>query len=131
MRPGRRRIASVPRSEEHTSELQSRFDLVCRLLLEKKKKRVDHQRRGNRSGALFARSALPLATGLAQLSRSPDRPGDLKYLDSGVGAQVLWSLSTSSESHTASRTRASQRTTHMPPTFVITHVLTRSRPSST
>src|SRR5207249_9318860 len=26
------------RSEEHTSELQSRFDLVCRLLLEKKKK---------------------------------------------------------------------------------------------
>src|SRR6266704_703901 len=32
--------ASVPmarRSEEHTSELQSRFDLVCRLLLEKKK----------------------------------------------------------------------------------------------
>src|SRR5699024_12786961 len=29
----------VNRSEEHTSELQSRFDLVCRLLLEKKKNR--------------------------------------------------------------------------------------------
>src|SRR5207249_7062432 len=29
---------AVVRSEEHTSELQSRFDLVCRLLLEKKKK---------------------------------------------------------------------------------------------
>src|SRR5699024_12017940 len=29
------------RSEEHTSELQSRFDLVCRLLLEKKKKIYD------------------------------------------------------------------------------------------
>src|SRR5438067_9803336 len=29
--------ALPPRSEEHTSELQSRFDLVCRLLLEKKK----------------------------------------------------------------------------------------------
>src|SRR5437868_9356708 len=29
---------AVLRSEEHTSELQSRFDLVCRLLLEKKKK---------------------------------------------------------------------------------------------
>src|SRR5215469_18639648 len=28
----------MPRSEEHTSELQSRRDLVCRLLLEKKKK---------------------------------------------------------------------------------------------
>src|SRR5438067_10381197 len=30
--------AAPDRSEEHTSELQSRFDLVCRLLLEKKKK---------------------------------------------------------------------------------------------
>src|SRR5438034_5820318 len=30
---------SRPRSEEHTSELQSHSDLVCRLLLEKKKKR--------------------------------------------------------------------------------------------
>src|SRR5207247_11419698 len=29
---------AIPRSEEHTSELQSRVDLVCRLLLEKKKK---------------------------------------------------------------------------------------------
>src|SRR5207249_10013591 len=32
-----RRVPAEPRSEEHTSELQSRFDLVCRLLLEKKK----------------------------------------------------------------------------------------------
>src|SRR5207249_5949446 len=32
-----RRRAQCQRSEEHTSELQSRFDLVCRLLLEKKK----------------------------------------------------------------------------------------------
>src|SRR5207249_10391693 len=32
------RMGTPPiRSEEHTSELQSRFDLVCRLLLEKKK----------------------------------------------------------------------------------------------
>src|SRR5690349_23926782 len=31
--------ACRPRSEEHTSELQSRRDLVCRLLLEKKKKK--------------------------------------------------------------------------------------------
>src|SRR5206468_12857905 len=39
----RRRVrvadAAAPRSEEHTSELQSRSDLVCRLLLEKKKKK--------------------------------------------------------------------------------------------
>src|SRR5207249_11641967 len=32
-------VESKARSEEHTSELQSRFDLVCRLLLEKKKKK--------------------------------------------------------------------------------------------
>src|SRR5207248_6927889 len=30
------------RSEEHTSELQSPYDLVCRLLLEKKKKKKKH-----------------------------------------------------------------------------------------
>src|SRR5699024_11466608 len=33
----RQNVVGGPRSEEHTSELQSRFDLVCRLLLEKKK----------------------------------------------------------------------------------------------
>src|SRR5699024_12846697 len=33
------------RSEEHTSELQSRFELVCRLLLEKKKTDEDRARR--------------------------------------------------------------------------------------
>src|SRR5699024_12376183 len=47
MRNGLSRIMTAPfmesaislaRSEEHTSELQSRFDLVCRLLLEKKKR---------------------------------------------------------------------------------------------
>ena len=32
------RVGLLDRSEEHTSELQSRSDLVCRLLLEKKKK---------------------------------------------------------------------------------------------
>src|SRR2546429_9415351 len=42
-----RRISSPralpgPRSEEHTSELQSRLHLVCRLLLEKKKQITDH-----------------------------------------------------------------------------------------
>src|SRR5260370_36565298 len=36
--PGERRGAADQRSEEHTSELQSHLNLVCRLLLEKKKK---------------------------------------------------------------------------------------------
>src|SRR5207249_10004404 len=38
-RAHRRALLALVRSEEHTSELQSRFDLVCRLLLEKKKKK--------------------------------------------------------------------------------------------
>src|SRR2546421_8395641 len=47
-RPGSRRSRGgdhppgQSRSEEHTSELQSRSDLVCRLLLEKKKKKQSH-----------------------------------------------------------------------------------------
>src|SRR5438034_4651164 len=62
-RPGpvlRRRTSSRPgasgsRSEEHTSELQSHSDLVCRLLLEKKKnldrRIVTHQRLEGRAAA--------------------------------------------------------------------------------
>src|SRR5690606_40843214 len=42
-----RRLSTVlylnPRSEEHTSELQSRENLVCRLLLEKKNKNVKYK----------------------------------------------------------------------------------------
>src|SRR2546430_8634362 len=37
----RTRTRWLPRSEEHTSELQSQSNLVCRLLLEKKKKRIN------------------------------------------------------------------------------------------
>src|SRR2546422_3146567 len=37
----RRAAARRSRSEEHTSELQSRLHLVCRLLLEKKKKKLN------------------------------------------------------------------------------------------
>src|SRR2546422_4052316 len=37
---GRNLFTFTKRSEEHTSELQSRLHLVCRLLLEKKKKKV-------------------------------------------------------------------------------------------
>src|SRR5205809_3536385 len=39
---GGHRARPRPRSEEHTSELQSRLHLVCRLLLEKKKKKIQH-----------------------------------------------------------------------------------------
>src|SRR5438034_2090551 len=44
-RPDPHVLVEVPRSEEHTSELQSHSDLVCRLLLEKKnnKKKKKHK----------------------------------------------------------------------------------------
>src|SRR2546422_755614 len=48
-----------PRSEEHTSELQSRLHLVCRLLLEKKKD---------------ADGGVPAAVGAAQLGRAGHQP---------------------------------------------------------
>src|SRR2546427_4703142 len=40
LRHRQRDVELHPRSEEHTSELQSQSNLVCRLLLEKKKKRT-------------------------------------------------------------------------------------------
>src|SRR2546422_7216029 len=42
----RYRLAGPERSEEHTSELQSRLHLVCRLLLEKKKKKPSNPQTG-------------------------------------------------------------------------------------
>src|SRR2546430_11680420 len=48
----RARLAQQPhpeRSEEHTSELQSQSNLVCRLLLEKKKNHTDLPHRGMRA----------------------------------------------------------------------------------
>src|SRR4051794_41637194 len=47
MRRARCRPSTSPRSEEHTSELQSPVHLVCRLLLEKKKKSNNRRQRTN------------------------------------------------------------------------------------
>src|SRR2546422_4500988 len=41
--------AAIGRSEEHTSELQSRLHLVCRLLLEKKKNKIKYQKDTSKS----------------------------------------------------------------------------------
>src|SRR5690349_22168756 len=45
----RHRLAVAARSEEHTSELQSRRDLVCRLLLEKKKKKKKKSKKNTKT----------------------------------------------------------------------------------
>src|SRR5258708_15688368 len=44
-----RLVPAVQRSEEHTSELQSPDHLVCRLLLEKKKKKINESRLQSRA----------------------------------------------------------------------------------
>src|SRR5690349_22112202 len=46
------------RSEEHTSELQSRRDLVCRLLLEKKKKIKVRRKASIRTGHILRRRSI-------------------------------------------------------------------------
>src|SRR5258708_15485321 len=49
--PGR--MIGMARSEEHTSELQSPDHLVCRLLLEKKKKQTPTQLKAERTGCEY------------------------------------------------------------------------------
>src|SRR2546430_12739123 len=46
------RLHDAARSEEHTSELQSQSNLVCRLLLEKKTKKISHQKTQSRTTCL-------------------------------------------------------------------------------
>src|SRR5688572_31854083 len=46
--------SSLTRSEEHTSELQSQSNLVCRLLLEKKKLDISHQNHLNQNSMHYA-----------------------------------------------------------------------------
>src|SRR5687768_18006905 len=58
-----RRRHHRPRSEEHTSELQSRLHLVCRLLLEKKNRNMRHQLRYRhaKAGAIVRKDTMFLS----------------------------------------------------------------------
>src|SRR2546422_18372 len=62
------RCPMKPRSEEHTSELQSRLHLVCRLLLEKKKQR--HQRIVPPPPTRYHKAHTTRCSGLAHISRA-------------------------------------------------------------
>src|SRR2546426_4777861 len=59
--PARRRRGRCRRSEEHTSELQSPCNLVCRLLLEKKKKSITSNISTTQKTASIATLEIPLA----------------------------------------------------------------------
>src|SRR2546429_4460275 len=83
---GRELETNVPRSEEHTSELQSRLHLVCRLLLEKKKKNlhllcpllpVEHGRPRHHADLLRRVQIVALASALHVLQQPPTRALDL------------------------------------------------------
>src|SRR2546430_12840218 len=74
--PARRRAAAVraapvrdvlPRSEEHTSELQSQSNLVCRLLLEKKKMTTVRASRPSQHDAAKCRRVSPVLSYLCLL----------------------------------------------------------------
>src|SRR5258708_17194727 len=67
------------RSEEHTSELQSPDHLVCRLLLEKKKKSTRECRSGSRSSISLA--APTTATARGRDRRTPSPPRGLRRLN--------------------------------------------------
>src|SRR5207249_6262155 len=70
--PDPSRASYQPRSEEHTSELQSRFDLVCRLLLEKKNNTIQSSLCASTDCAKpTTLTCLPSSRGAATTSRWP------------------------------------------------------------
>src|SRR5699024_9581276 len=96
-------LLEVPRSEEHTSELQSRFDLVCRLLLENKNN-------GNKrmmSGPLAGLPRVSLLPFILRSSRAPPPP--LHH------ALPLHAALPISRSRLDSRTMSMKSTTMIPP----------------
>src|SRR5438067_4226474 len=75
-----------PRSEEHTSELQSRFELVCRLLLEKKKEHPAD--RGSPQISIEQQSLFFTA----KCNREVERKDGLAFTSDGGGDQddLVW-----------------------------------------
>src|SRR5256886_13539752 len=69
------RIEWPPRSEEHTSELQSQSNLVCRLLLEKKKCQITHNL--HHSSIQMSRFLQPMMRACSPYHPIPRSPVDL------------------------------------------------------
>src|ERR1035441_4717466 len=79
VRPSRSKRLCSTRSEEHTSELQSLRHLVCRLLLEKKKKKKDYNKNStseSRPITFLTHQVAPVVS-LLWLSSFVSRPGCL------------------------------------------------------
>src|SRR6266571_3342978 len=77
----------MPRSEEHTSELQSHVNLVCRLLLEKKKKQLHYLKTKKKTKfvtkIIHLRALIPLDGSRVRLHvrsfLSPEAPGTVFF----------------------------------------------------
>src|SRR6266571_2571941 len=81
------RTAALARSEEHTSELQSHVNLVCRLLLEKKKKLHARSRPPARERAIRAnRSSPAMSIAVTDRCRIPRDTQDVRQAFTAVEA---------------------------------------------
>src|SRR2546430_3089522 len=89
-RRGPQRISTRPRSEEHTSELQSQSNLVCRLLLEKKKHYAVLRWGPRRPRSPTCRPHPPPWSGPTGLCCGADRRCVLYRPDELVGAHILF-----------------------------------------
>src|SRR5215204_931845 len=84
------------RSEEHTSELQSHSDLVCRLLLEKKKKCASEPATSKHSRASSVRSSSALACSFSTLrgfSRSSSSAAMSSFFFNDAATTEIYTLS--------------------------------------
>src|SRR2546422_3827231 len=85
-------LMGILRSEEHTSELQSRLHLVCRLLLEKKKTmRV----------ARPSPSCLVWSIGMNKAASAPPSPAELLFGDVATGSRRRWAIAASARASAA------------------------------
>src|SRR5207247_6504145 len=85
-----RRFVPFPRrSEEHTSELQSRVDLVCRLLLEKKKIDTLREHGLRPTNSTPTASGRSLALGVARSTRPPIKSTAARALAGEITTQAL------------------------------------------
>src|SRR3990170_3048067 len=85
------RLQSVPRSEEHTSELQSPDHLVCRLLLEKKKTPEAmflRSRRRTRAAASLPISNLSYDLNTAVMPAAPPQRGEYFFFNDTATTEI-------------------------------------------
>src|SRR6266516_4753682 len=88
------RNSPAPRSEEHTSEIQSPYEIVCRLLLEKKKKAIEtkpHTAMESRLTDMYARRCL--AASSTRITRCGSKNRMTIFAFAAAAATEIYTLS--------------------------------------